>query len=77
MLILNRRIGEAVIIADEISVTVLGVKGNQVRLGFSAASSVPIHREEIHDRIRRERALSGSAREKDSEDAKNAIQRNG
>jgi carbon storage regulator len=57
MLILNRRVGEAVMIFDDITVTVLGVKGSQVRLGFAADSTVPIHREEIHQRIKRERAL--------------------
>lgn len=55
MLVLNRRIGETVRIADEISVTVLGVKGQQVRLGFTASQTVPIHREEIYERIQRER----------------------
>ena len=57
MLILNRRVGEAVMIFDDITVTVLGVKGCQVRLGFAADASVPIHREEIHERIQHERAL--------------------
>jgi carbon storage regulator len=55
MLVLNRRIGETVRIADDISVTVLGLKGQQVRLGFAASQSVPIHREEVYERIRRER----------------------
>jgi carbon storage regulator len=55
MLVLNRRIGETVIIADDISVTVLAVKGSQVRLGLTAPPTVPIHREEIYDRIQRER----------------------
>lgn len=55
MLILTRRVGEAVVIGDEVTVTVLGVKGNQVRLGIGAPKSVSVHRQEIYDRIRKER----------------------
>lgn len=51
MLILTRRVGEKLIIGDEISVTILGVKGNQVRIGVHAPDDVPIHREEIYQRI--------------------------
>ncbi|MFC4311591.1 carbon storage regulator CsrA [Steroidobacter flavus] len=58
MLILNRRVGEAVMIFDDITVTVLSVRGTQVRLGFAADATVPIHREEVHERIQRERASS-------------------
>lgn len=54
MLILTRRIGETVMIGDNVSVTVLGVKGNQVRLGVNAPKEVEVHREEIYDRIKRE-----------------------
>ncbi|MFA5938516.1 MAG: carbon storage regulator CsrA [Sinimarinibacterium sp.] len=54
MLILTRRVGEAVMIGDEIEVTVLGVKGNQVRLGVKAPRDVAVHREEILERIKRE-----------------------
>ncbi len=54
MLILTRRVGETVMIGDAITVTVLGVKGNQVRLGVQAPRDVAVHREEIHDRIKRE-----------------------
>jgi len=54
MLILTRRVGETLMIGDEVSVTVLGVKGNQVRIGINAPKDVAVHREEIFQRIRRE-----------------------
>jgi carbon storage regulator len=56
MLILTRRVGETVVIGDDVTVTVLGVKGNQVRLGVNAPREVAVHREEIFERIQRERA---------------------
>ena len=56
MLILTRRVGESVMIGEEVTVTVLGVKGNQVRLGVNAPKSVTVHREEIFDRIKAEQA---------------------
>lgn len=55
MLILTRRVGETLMIGDNISVTVLGVKGNQVRLGVDAPKDVSVHREEIYQRIQGER----------------------
>jgi carbon storage regulator len=54
MLILTRRVGETVMIGNEVTVTVLGVKGNQVRIGVNAPKDVAVHREEIYDRIKRE-----------------------
>ena len=54
MLILTRRVGETLMIGDEVTVTVLGVKGNQVRIGVNAPKDVAVHREEIYERIKRE-----------------------
>ena len=54
MLILTRRVGETVVIGDDVDVTVLGVKGNQVRIGVKAPRSVSVHREEIYKRIKDE-----------------------
>ncbi|PWQ93632.1 carbon storage regulator CsrA [Leucothrix arctica] len=60
MLILTRRVGETLMIGDDVSVTVLGVKGNQVRIGIDAPKDVAVHREEIYDRIRDEAAINNS-----------------
>ena len=61
MLILTRRVGETLMIGDEVTVTVLGVKGNQVRIGVNAPRDVAVHREEIYERIKREQAEAGQA----------------
>jgi carbon storage regulator len=54
MLILTRRVGETLVIGDEVTVTVLGVSGNQVRIGVNAPKEVAVHREEIFERIKNE-----------------------
>ncbi|MGB5165139.1 MAG: carbon storage regulator CsrA [Woeseiaceae bacterium] len=61
MLILTRRAGETVMVGSDITITVLGVKGNQVRIGINAPKDVAVHREEIYERIQSEQAAKGSA----------------
>ncbi len=56
MLILTRRIGEKILIGDDVQIAVLGVRGNQVRLGIEAPAEVSVHREEIYNRIQQEKA---------------------
>ena len=56
MLILKRRVGENLMVGDEVTVTVLGVKGNQVRIGVNAPKDVSVHREEIYQRIQKEKS---------------------
>jgi len=61
MLILTRRVGETVMIGSDVTVTVLGVKGNQVRVGINAPKNVAVHREEIFERIKREQEPGSDA----------------
>jgi carbon storage regulator len=68
MLILTRRTGESVIIGDGVTVTVLGVKGNQVRVGINAPKEVAVHREEVFERIRTEEQAA-KPRNRDSDSA--------
>lgn len=57
MLILTRRVGEKLMIGEDVMVTVLGVKGNQIRLGVSAPIEVRVHREEVYERIQKEKEI--------------------
>ncbi len=63
MLILTRRVGETLMIGDDVAITVLGVKGNQVRVGINAPKEVPVHREEIYLRIKNEEENAASSGE--------------
>jgi carbon storage regulator len=70
MLILTRRVGETVVVGDEITITVLGIKGNQIRCGINAPKRVAVHREEIYERIKREERC-------DSDDKSKSVSQNG
>jgi len=74
MLILTRRVGETVVIGNDVDVTVLGVKGNQVRLGVKAPREVSVHREEIYKRIKDE---GGESRKSDTRKSGNGHGRRG
>jgi carbon storage regulator len=67
MLILTRRVGETVMIGDDVTITVLGVKGNQVRVGINAPKTVAVHREEIYERIKREQQAEVAEKPKSAE----------
>jgi len=69
MLILTRRVGETLVIGDDVTVTVLGVRGNQVRIGVNAPKQVSVHREEIYDRIKKEKEKEAEASSKDQKSA--------
>ncbi len=64
MLVLTRRTGETLNIGDDVQVTVLGIKGNQVRIGIDAPKNVPVHRQEVYERIKREEQEANTGPEK-------------
>lgn len=68
MLILTRRVGETLIIADNIEITVLGLKGNQVRIGVNAPKDVPVYREELYERMQEDDRVNKGAGKKEPEE---------
>jgi carbon storage regulator len=77
MLILTRRVGETVMIGNDVTVTVLGVKGNQVRVGVNAPRDVAVHREEIFERIKREEQDGSGAENTTTTTTRKAARGNG
>jgi carbon storage regulator CsrA len=73
MLILTRRVGETIMIGDDVTVTVLGVKGNQVRVGVNAPKTTEVHREEIYVRIQQERERHKQGGEEQPQEVKGNV----
>lgn len=69
MLVLTRRIGETIVVGDNVQVTILGLNGNQIRVGVNAPKDIPIHRQEIYERIQKEKGGTSKVKHID----KNAV----
>lgn len=75
MLILTRRVGETIVIGDDVIVTVLGIKGNQVRIGINAPKDITVHREEIYQRIQQEKNTTSKAAEQSAAPAATPVKK--